>query len=140
MITMHVWLSVLLTALVGVGTRQSLEAKIPRSSPHTAPAFEKVGQPPPVPASRRASFARPGRVRLVQVERPTGRTTWTRRARSGCLRCAMGCRVRTSQSDGGPGAEHPAAGGPARVVGAEALPAGRPLTCRPFHRHGGGAA
>ena len=43
-------------------------------------------------ASRRASSAQPGRVCLVQVERPAGRTTWTRQTRSGCLRCAMGWR------------------------------------------------
>jgi len=35
-------------------------------------------------------LSRPGRARLVQVERPTGRTTWTRRARSGGLWCAIG--------------------------------------------------
>lgn len=43
-------------------------------------------------ASRRAGFAPPGRARPVQVERPTGRTTRTRRARSGCLWCAAGER------------------------------------------------
>jgi hypothetical protein len=79
----------------------------------------------PVRASRRASFARPGRARLVQVERPTGRTTWTRRARSGCLWCAMGRRAfagipEPPWSRGGA----PAAGGHLRVVGPEALPAG----------------
>jgi hypothetical protein len=39
-------------------------------------------------ASRRAGFALPGGVRPVQVQRPAGRTTWTGRTRSGCLRCA----------------------------------------------------
>jgi len=36
-----------------------------------------------------AGLPRPDRTRRVQVERPTGRTTWTRRARSGGLRCAI---------------------------------------------------
>src|SRR4051794_22797040 len=43
-----------------------------------------------VPASRRAGVARSCRAELVQVERPTGRTTWTSSARCGCLRWAMG--------------------------------------------------
>ncbi len=88
-------------------------------APSTTRGFVAAG------ASRRASLARPGRARLVQVERPTGRTTWTRRARSGCLRCAMG-------RGAGPGIPElpgfvggaPAAGGRVRVVGPEALPAG----------------
>src|SRR4051812_39693020 len=46
-----------------------------------------------VAASRRTSFARPGRARVGKVERPTGRTTFPTRARSGCLRCAMGGRA-----------------------------------------------
>jgi hypothetical protein len=125
MILMHVWLCVLLRAWGVVGTRWSLEARIPRSSPHTAPAFDKVGQPPLVPASRRASFARPGRACLVQVERLTSRTTWTRQARSGCLRCAMGCRGADIPERRGTGGGAPAAGGPVRVpLGPEALPAG----------------
>jgi hypothetical protein len=76
-------------------------------------------------ASRRASFAQPGRARLVQVERPTGRTTWTRRARSGCLRCATGrgSGPGIPESPGSRGGA-PAAGGIVRVVGPEALPAG----------------
>ena len=59
-----------------------------------------------------------------QVERPTGRTTWTRRARSGCLWCAAGERVRLGIPEppgsraGSPGRRRPGpgrrAGGPAR--------------------------
>ena len=82
----------------------------------------------PVRASRRASFARPGRACLVQVERPTGRTTWTRQARSGCLRGAMGYRGGAIPERPGSGGGAPAAGGPVRVVGPEALPAGGALT------------
>jgi hypothetical protein len=58
-----------------------------RSSPRFLP---KIAWHLVWPASRRASFARPGRACLVQVERPTGRTTWTSSARSGGLRCVMG--------------------------------------------------
>jgi hypothetical protein len=123
MILMHVWLCVLLRAWGGVGTRRSLEARIPRSSPHTAPAKDP-GHRLPVEASRRASFARPGRACLVQVERLTSRTTWTRQARSGCLRCAMGCRGTGIPERRGSWGGAPAAGGPVRVVGPEALPAG----------------
>jgi RimJ/RimL family protein N-acetyltransferase len=72
-------------------------------------------------ASRRASFARPGRGRGVkQFHRLTPRD------RAGCLRCATG----RSQTAGhprvaeGPGRVAPAAGGQLRVVGPEALPAG----------------
>ena len=76
-------------------------------------------------ASRRAGPARPGRARLVQVERPTGRTTWTRRAWSGCLWCAAGQRRGwASRSCAGPGRVALAAGGRSPVVGPEALPAG----------------
>jgi hypothetical protein len=76
-------------------------------------------------ASRRASFARPGRARVGKVERPTGRTTFPTRARSGCLRCATGrgARLGIPEPPGSRG-EAPAAGGPFRVVGLEALPAG----------------
>src|SRR4051812_41100033 len=81
------WLYALVKALVLVGLRRLLGLTIARSPPHSPPELIKIGSLLPVPASRRASFARPGRARLVQVERPAGRTTWTRRARSGCLRC-----------------------------------------------------
>lgn len=78
------------------------------------------------PASRRAGPALPGRADLVQVERPAGRTTWTRSARSGGLRCATGTRSRPRHPRvaEGPGRVAPAAGGYPRVVGPEALPAG----------------
>jgi hypothetical protein len=79
----------LLTVLVLVGVWGCWRRLVARSSPRILP---KLGSLPAVPASRRASFARPGRVRLVQVERPTGRTTWTRRTRSGCLRVCDGSR------------------------------------------------
>ena len=77
-------------------------------------------------ASRRAGSALPGRADLVQVERPTGRTTWTRSARSGGLRCAMGGRWQAGHPGvvEGSGRVAPAAGGHLRVVGPEALPAG----------------
>ena len=72
-------------------------------------------------ASRRAGFALPGRARLVQVERPAGRTTWTRRAWSGCLRWATGSpRTEAGIPERpGPGLEALAAGGWSRVVGPE---------------------
>jgi hypothetical protein len=50
-------------------------------------------------ASRRAWVAVPGGVRLVQVERPTGRTTWTRRARSGWLWRGLRTRVTDRSQD-----------------------------------------
>jgi hypothetical protein len=134
-ILMHVWLYALLTALVGVGPRRSLKARIPRSSPHTAPTRSVVGHRCAVAASRRASFARPGRARLVQVERLTSRTTWTRRARSGCLRCAMGCQGADIPERWGsgrsPGRRRPCPG----PLGPEALPARGvgPKGCA--HRH-----
>ena len=56
---------------------------------------------------------------------PHGRTTWTRQARSGGLRCATGIRSRPGFPESpGSGASSPAAGGHPRVVGPEALPAG----------------
>jgi hypothetical protein len=69
-------------------------------------------------ASRRAGVARPGRARPVQVERPAGRTTWTGRARSGCLRCAAGSRGRAAgiPQRPGPGRDALAAGGGLRVT------------------------
>ena len=71
-------------------------------------------------ASRRASFARPGRDRGVkQLHRLTPRS------RAGGLRCVMGRgpagHPRVAE---GPGRVAPAAGGCLRVVGPEALPAG----------------
>ena len=59
------------------------------------------------------------------MERPTGRTTLTRSARSGGLWCAVGAlRFGHPGVAGGPGRVVPAAGGVIRVVGPEALPAG----------------
>jgi len=74
-------------------------------------------------ASRRASFALPGRACPVQTERPTGRTVWTGQARSGGLRCATGCRRDPGipEPPGSVGGA-PAAGGPL-PLGPEALPA-----------------
>jgi hypothetical protein len=76
-------------------------------------------------ASRRAGIAPPDRGCPVQVERPTGRTTWTGQTRSGRLRCVTGCRSQwASQSSPGPGRVALAAGGFPRVQGREVLPAG----------------
>lgn len=79
------------------------------------------------PSSRRAGFARPGCVRLVQVDAARRSYDLTRRARSGCLRCAMGRRADAGipeppRSRGGA----PAAGG--RTV---AMPAVRQNHGRP---------
>jgi hypothetical protein len=86
----------------------------------------------------RAGIARPGRARLVQVERPTG-TTWTRRAGSGCLRCAAGSPraeagipERPVSRAGSPGRRRPS---PGRRP--EALPAGGTIYT-PIIRHGHG--
>jgi hypothetical protein len=81
--------------------------------PRSEPSVRRRPRGPDVEtgaAFRRAGFARPGRACLVKVERPTGRTTWTRQARSGCLWCAAG----GSGSAGLPGL--------ARVQGRVALP------------------
>jgi hypothetical protein len=76
-------------------------------------------------ASRRAGTALLVRACPVQVERLTGRTTWTGQARSSRLRRARGCRSRrASQSCPGPGRVALAAGGFPRVQGREVLPAG----------------
>jgi hypothetical protein len=58
--------------------------------------------------------------------RPAARTTWTKRARSGCLRWATDAEGRWPASWGArvPGRVALAAGGRIRVVGPEALPAG----------------
>src|SRR4051794_8269064 len=66
-----------------------------------------------VAASRRASFARPGRGRGVkQLHRLTPRD------RAGCLRCATGCGVaKHPRAAGVQGRVAPAAGGSLRVVG-----------------------
>jgi hypothetical protein len=117
-----VWLYALVRALVVIGVGECWRRLFARSSPRFLP---KLGWLPAGPASRRAGFARPGRVRLVQVERPAGRTTWTRRARSCCLRCAMGRDARpdipeSPRSRGGA----PAARGRVRIGGPETLPAG----------------
>jgi hypothetical protein len=89
----------------------------------------KIVWSPMRPASRRAGFARPGRARLVQVERPAGRTTWTSRARPGCLRCAMGRGARPDipESPGSRGGA-PAAGGhvPGRRAGGPARRRAKP--------------
>jgi hypothetical protein len=102
---------------------------ITRSSPSSLPTWPRLARLLRVRASRRASPARPGRACLVQVERPTGRTTWTRQARSGCLRCVMGSPGRGVgiPEQPGPGRVALAAGGWIRVVGPEALPAGGSL-------------
>jgi hypothetical protein len=78
-------------------------------------------------ASRRAGPPLPGRACPVQVERPTGRTTWTGQARSGGLRCAAGDRsavARHPRVARVHGPEALPAGGHSRVHGPEALPAG----------------
>jgi hypothetical protein len=49
-----------------------------------------AGRCVPWAASRRAGLPRPGPACPVQVELPTGRTTWTGQAGSGCLWCVMG--------------------------------------------------
>jgi hypothetical protein len=118
------------SVLVVVGRRwSSFDGPVTARTAHRRPRVVLIStsrtHPRAVAASHRASFALPGRACLVQVERPTGRTTWTRQARSGCLRCAMGRGAgpgipESSGSEGGA----PAAGGPVRVVGPEALPAG----------------
>ena len=59
-----------------------------------------------------------------RLERPAGRTTWTRWARSGGLWCAIGERSAGFPERRGPGQVALAAGGRIRVVGPEALPAG----------------
>ena len=109
-------------------------AAIPRHRRSRVPISARVGfssarksVSTAVLASRRAGLPRPGRVRPVQVERPTGRTTWTGRARSGCLWCATGSPASFSHLPGAarvPGRVALAAGGLIRVVGPEALPAG----------------
>jgi hypothetical protein len=102
-------------AAVSVGSSSKIVSQISPSSGVADLCGHPVAQAP----------ALLGRVRLVQVERPAGRTTWTRRARSSCLRCATGSR-RGLGHPGAPGSRGgaPAAGGVPRVVGPEALPAG----------------
>ena len=77
-------------------------------------------------------LARPGRARVGKVERPTGPTTFPTRARSGCLRCAMGHGARPGipESPGSRGGV-PAAGGPCpgRRAGGPAA-GGSNLFCR----------
>jgi hypothetical protein len=82
-------------------------------------------------ASRHAGFALPGGLRLVQVERPAGRMTRTRRAWSGRLRCAAGRRGLDAgiPERPNPGRAAPAAGGRLPVVGPGALPAGGRTVC-----------
>src|SRR3954471_6926301 len=113
-VLMAVELAFRTSALVGVGRRwwafdgpataQTAQRR-PRNNLQTV-ATRSAGV-----ASRRASFARPGRARVGKVERPTGRTTFPTRARSGCLWWAMGRRV-------GPGIpESPGSGGGAPAAG-----------------------
>jgi hypothetical protein len=108
-----------------VGVMGFVVVLLARSAPSSLQTRNVVGVLV-VLASRRAGSTRPGRACPVQMERPTGRTTWTGQARSGYLWCAA-----VSQ----PTARHPgvarvqgrmvlAAGGLIRVVGLEALPAG----------------
>jgi hypothetical protein len=120
-----VWLFQLLKVLVLVGlTRFGKGADFENVSPLSPSAWTVDIWLAPMRASRRAGFARSGRARRVQVERPAGRTTWTRRARSGCLRCAAGSPGAGIPKRPGPGRVALAAGGYSRVVGPEALPAG----------------
>src|SRR5205823_715795 len=111
-----------------------------RTSSTGGPAIDPVHREGPpaqsCSASRRAGFARPVRAELVQVERPTGRTTWPSSARSGGLRYATGRRARAAgiPERPGPGREALAAGGRLRVVGPEALPAGGVIVRRTAQR------
>jgi hypothetical protein len=124
-------LCLLVRPLVLVGLRELWSVLNTRSTPHPPPKIARSHSS--VRASRRAGTARPGHARLVQVERPTGRTTWTRRAWSGCLRCAAGSpRAEVGIPERpGPGREALAAGGGVRVGGPEALPAGGRIVRRP---------
>jgi hypothetical protein len=111
----------------------------PRSNLRSLPAAVKRHRRPPVRASRRASFARPGRARVGKVERPTGRTTFPTRPWSGGLRCASGRLSAGIPERPGPGRAALAAGGRLRVVGPEALPAGgtdRGYACRRNNQRG----
>ena len=94
-----------------------------RSHTRIVSGLTKCGVMPGFPSRR---FPLPGRVRPVQVERPTGRTTWTGRTRSGGLRCASGehAVARHPRVARVQGRTVLAAGGHSRVVGLEALPAG----------------
>src|SRR4051794_3446690 len=86
-----VWrLYALVIALVGIGLPRSSQRILSSFAPRSLPVVLMSDDLEPVRASRRASLAQPGRARPVQVERPPGRTAWTGRARSGCLRCATG--------------------------------------------------
>ena len=126
------WLFALVRVLVLVGLARREKRPTGRSSPRSLPIRRWGRWLLLVPASRRAGSVLPGRARPVQVERPAGRTTWTGRARSGCLRCATG----GAESAGHPGAARVqgrvalAAGGRVRVVGPEALPAGGAVPAR----------
>jgi hypothetical protein len=132
-----VWLYVLVMTSVLVGLRGLRRVLDTRSTPHLPPkiACNDLW----VRASRRAGSARPGRVHLVQVERLTSRTTWTRRTWSGCLRCAAGSPRGAAgiPERPGPRREALAAGGHPRVGGPEALPAGgAPYAPTVWHRRG----
>src|SRR5437868_1036273 len=111
---MTLWLVNVLVAVVLVGSGAALFARSAPISLHDQCGFRGSV----VPASRRAGSARPCRAELVQVERPTGRTTWTSSARCGCLRWATGRRGPAGISERpGPGRDALAAGGRVRVVG-----------------------
>jgi hypothetical protein len=140
-LVMAVYLVFFTSGLVDGGRcRSAFDGPVTARTAHRRPSEDR--SPNPLlpsgragPASRRAGFARPGRVRLVQVERPAGRTTWTRRARSGCVWCAAGRRSAPGIPERpGPGLEALAAGGAVRVPGSRS---GRD---RPNRRRAGGAA
>ena len=127
MIVLGVWLFALVGAWVAIGLSRVQSRSFSRSALISLPVRGPSLGLSLACASRRAGFALPGRVCPVQVERPTGRTTWTRQTRSGRLWCATGSqraaaghpRVARVQGRGAL-----AAGGHPRVVGPEALPAG----------------
>jgi hypothetical protein len=118
------------SVLVGVGRRWlasdgPVTARTAQGRPRIGLDVHRRSAHSAVAASRRAGSALPGRARVVKVERPTGRTTFATRARSGGLRCAMGRGAGPGIPESpGSGGGAPAAGGHPRVVGPEALPAG----------------
>ena len=91
---LHRWLFTLVRVLVVLALPRWVCLRLSRSSPQILPKIVDAVTSPARRwiewASRRAGFARSGRVDLVQVEGATGRTTWTRSTRSGCLWCASG--------------------------------------------------
>ena len=114
------------------GRLSALSGSTMNSADHVRSILTVVRDPASV-VSRLAGLARPGRARLVQLERPTGRTSWTRRARSGCLWCQMVRRVSACPPGGpGPGLEVLAAGGTIRVQGRRSWPPEAPDAPRPL--------